>query len=70
MGKSTVVEEFAKNEYESYLMIDFNNVSKDVIPVFEAYSLDIDRLLSTLHMMTGVRLKQGKSLIVFDEVQR
>lgn len=70
MGKSTVVEEFAKNEYESYLMIDFNNVSKDVIPVFEAYSLYIDRLLSTLHMVTGVRLKQGKSLIVFDEVQR
>lgn len=70
MGKSTVVEEFAKNEYESYLMIDFNNVSKDVIPVFKAYSLDIDRLLSTLHMVTGVRLKQGKSLIVFDEVQR
>lgn len=69
VGKSTVVEEFAKNEYESYLMIDFN-VSKDIISVFEAYSQDIDRLLSTLQMVTGARLRPGKSLIVFDEVRR
>ena len=70
VGKSTVVGEFAKNEYESYLIIDFNHVSKDVLSVFETYSHDIDKLLSTLQMVCGARLIPGKSLIVFDEVQK
>ena len=70
VGKSTVVGEFAKNEYESHLMIDFNHVSKDVLSVFEIYSHDIDKLLSTLQMVCGARLIPGKSLIVFDEVQK
>lgn len=70
VGKSTIVEEFAKNEYDSYLIIDFNHVKKDVILVFETYSHDIDKLLYTLQMVCNVRLKPGKSLIVFDEVQK
>lgn len=28
IGKSTVVEEFAKNEYESYILIDFQEHQK------------------------------------------
>ena len=70
VGKSTIVEEFAKNEYDSYLIIDFVNAKKDVISVFETYGHDMDKLLSTLQMVCNVRLKPGKSLIVFDEVQR
>lgn len=70
VGKSTIVEEFAKKEYDSYLIIDFNHVSKDVLSVFETYSHDIDKLLSTLQMVCGVRLIPGKSLMVFDEVQK
>ena len=70
VGKSTIVEEFARNEYDSYLIIDFNHVTKDVISVFEAYSHDTDKLLSTLQMVCNVRLKPGKSLVVFDEVQK
>ncbi len=70
IGKSTIVEEFAKNEYESYLMTDFNHVSKDVLAVFEAYSHDTNRLLSTLQMVCNVRLSPGKNLVVFDEVQK
>lgn len=70
VGKSTIVEEFAKNEYDSYLLIDFVHVKKDVISVFETYGHDIDKLLSTLQMVCNVRLKPGKSLVVFDEVQK
>ena len=70
VGKSTIVEEFARNEYDSYLIIDFNHVTKDVISVFEAYSHDTDKLLSTLQMVCNVRLKPRKSLVVFDEVQK
>ena len=70
VGKSTIVEEFAKNEYDSYLLIDFNHVEKDIISVFNTYSHDIDKLLSTLQMVCNVRLKPGKSLVVFDEVQK
>ena len=70
VGKSTIVEEFAKNEYDSYLIIDFNHVKKDVISVFETYGHDTDKLLSTLQMVCNVRLKPGKSLVVFDEVQK
>lgn len=70
VGKSTIVEEFAKNEYESYLLIDFNHVEKDILSVFKAYGHDIDKFLSTLQMVCNVRLKPGKSLVVFDEVQK
>ena len=70
VGKSTIVEEFAKNEYGSYLLIDFNHVTKDVISVFETYSYDIDKLLSTLQMVCNIRLEPGRSLVVFDEVQK
>ena len=30
IGKSTAVEEFAKMEYESYILIDFSNASKTI----------------------------------------
>ena len=42
IGKSTLVEEFAKNEYRSYLMIDFNKVSDSVISAFNNYMNDLD----------------------------
>lgn len=70
VGKSTVVEEFAKNEYRSYLLIDFGHIDKGILSVFDTYGHDTDRLLSSLQMINGVQLTPGKSLIVFDEVQR
>ena len=51
-------------------MIDSNHVNKDVLAVFEAYGHDTNRLLSTLQMVCNVRLSPGKSLVVFDEVQK
>jgi uncharacterized protein len=40
-GKSTIVEEFAKNEFKSYILIDFAHTSKDIIALFDdTYELD------------------------------
>lgn len=69
VGKSTIVEEFAKNEYDSYLLIDFNRPMPGTIDLFEKYSFDTGLLTSNLSLLYGVSLKNRKSLIVFDEVQ-
>ena len=69
MGKSTVVEEFAKNEYESYLLIDFSIASKVVKDSFQDIS-NLDMLFTSLQLNCGVSLIPGKSLIIFDEIQK
>lgn len=43
IGKSWIVEEFAKNEYKSYILIDFNNVAKNIIELFEEYLTDLGK---------------------------
>ena len=55
IGKSTLVEEFAKNEYRSYLMIDFNKVSDSVISAFNNYMNDLDTFFLILSSEYGVR---------------
>lgn len=69
IGKSTVVEEFAKNEYESYILIDFSRASKAVKELFEDIS-DLDYLFLQLQLQYKVDLHERKSLIIFDEVQQ
>lgn len=69
IGKSTVVEEFAKNEYESYILIDFSRASKNVKELFEDVS-DLDYLFLQLQLQYKVDLHERKSLIIFDEVQQ
>lgn len=69
IGKSYIVEEFARNEYDSYLLIDFNKADKVVWTWFESLLEDIDILLMNLQIHYGTRLIPGKSVVVFDEVQ-
>ncbi len=68
VGKSTVVEEFGKNEYESYILIDFSIASRAVRELFEDIS-DLNYFFLQLQLQFRVDLKQRKSLIIFDEVQ-
>lgn len=68
VGKSTLAEEFAKNEYESYLMIDFTEASQDVKDLFKDIS-NLDSLFFALQVHYNVRLEQRKSCVIFDEVQ-
>lgn len=68
IGKSTIVEEFAKNEYESYIIIDFAFASADVQDLFLNMN-DLNYFFLQLQLLYGVGLEERKSLIVFDEVQ-
>lgn len=69
IGKSYIVEEFARNEYDSYLLIDFNKADKVIWSWFDTLMEDLDTLLMNLQILYGTRLTPGKSVIVFDEVQ-
>lgn len=69
IGKSTIVEEFAKNEYDSYILVDFNEVSPAVKALFEDL-MDLDRIFLYLQTTYRVSLKKRKSVIIFDEVQQ
>ena len=68
IGKSTIAEEFAKNEYESYILIDFTNAPKTVINLFDDIS-DINYIFLQLQLIYKKDLHERKSLIIFDEVQ-
>lgn len=68
IGKSTIVEEFAKNEYESYILIDFTKCSAEVKNLFDDVS-DLNYIFLRLQLIYNVRLIERKSLIIFDEVQ-
>ena len=70
IGKSTIVEEFGKREYRSYLLIDFNDASDTVRNAFERYLNDLDSFFMILSTEYSVRLYPHESLIIFDEVQR
>ena len=68
VGKSTIAEEFAKNEFKSYILIDFAHTSKEIIGLFDdTYNLDFFFL--QLQQLTGIRLYEKESVIIFDEVQ-
>ena len=68
VGKSTLAETFAKNEYDSYMFIDFTEVSQDIRDLFNDIS-DLDSLFLQLQFKFHTRLYPKKSVIVFDEVQ-
>lgn len=68
IGKSTIVEEFARNEYESYLLIDFTKVGPNIMQLFDDMS-DMQYFFLALQAVTGSNLIPGKSCIIFDEVQ-
>lgn len=69
IGKSTVSEEFGKNEYDSYLLIDFAKKDKEVEEFFLRYMNDLDTFFMLLSAHYGVKLVERNSLIIFDEVQ-
>ena len=68
VGKSTVVEEFAKKAYKSYILIDFSTCSQEIRNLFNDVS-DLDFFFLQLQLLTNVRLEERNSVIIFDEVQ-
>lgn len=69
VGKSTIAEEFAKNEYESYIIVDFSNATQAVWDAV-ADVADLDSFFMRLQFIYGVQLKERKSAIIFDEIQK
>ena len=68
VGKSTIAEEFAKREYDSYILIDFVECKQEVKDLFNDIS-DLERLFFRLQFLYDVQLIERKSVIIFDEVQ-
>ncbi|MCF0115337.1 MAG: ATP-binding protein, partial [Erysipelotrichaceae bacterium] len=69
IGKSTVAKEIGENEYESYVVIDFNKASKKIKDAFDDLN-DLDIFFQTVSLEYGVKLYSRKSLIIFDEIQK
>lgn len=69
VGKSYIVENFAKQEYKSYIIIDFNRVNQEVTELFENYLNDLDLFFMYLSNYYNVKLYERDTLIIFDEVQ-
>ena len=68
IGKTTIVEEFARREYASYILIDFTKCSLEVKNLFDDVS-DLNYIFLRLQLIYNVRLMERQSLIIFDEVQ-
>lgn len=68
-GKSWIAEEFGRNEYKSYILINFAQASKEVFDLFEDYAYDINYIYSSLSVIYNVELFKRESLIILDEVQ-
>ena len=69
VGKSTVAEEFAKVNYRSYIKVDFANITRELLDVFEDIA-DHRLFFLRLQTVTGVTLYPRESVIIFDEIQR
>lgn len=69
IGKTTIVEHFARNEYKSHITIDFNRVSKEILALFDNL-MDLDFIFLYLQNAYHTTLYPRESVIVFDEVQK
>lgn len=70
IGKSTIVEDFAKREYRSYILIDFNVAGDTVISAFNNYLNDLDTFFMILESEYNVKLYRRESIVILDEIQR
>lgn len=68
VGKTTIAEAFAQNEYESYIKVDFSDITDELLDVFKDIS-KLNLFFLRLQAETGVSLIEGKSVIIFDEIQ-
>ena len=69
VGKSYIAEVFAKNNYKSYLLLDFNTVPEEVKQLFVDYLDDLDKFFELISNYYGVDLYERETLFIFDEIQ-
>ena len=68
VGKTTIAEHFAQNEYTSYIKIDFANTTEEILDIF-SNTAKSDLLFLRLQTETGIKLTEGESAIIFDQIQ-
>lgn len=68
VGKSTIAETFGKNEYKSYVMLDFSKATDNIRKIFDDIG-NLDLFFLRLQAELGVTLYEQESLVIFDEVQ-
>ena len=69
IGKSYIVEKFAKENYKSYILIDFSKVPKEIKDLFENYLDNLDYLFTYLSGYYSTKMYERESIFIFDEVQ-
>ena len=69
VGKSYIVEQFAKEHYKSYILIDFSKAPKEIIELFDNYLDNLNYLFTYLSQYYGVKLYERETLFIFDEIQ-
>lgn len=69
IGKSTIVEEFARREYDDYMIIDFMSANKDIKNNFTENLENLDEFYRNLFLLKGKELRGDRCVIIFDEVQ-
>lgn len=69
VGKSTIAEQFARNEYESHIIIDFADAPDEVWEAVNHIS-NRDEFFMRLQFIYGVKLLERRSVIIFDEIQK
>lgn len=76
IGKSYIVEEFARKEYTSYILVDFSKINPQVMEFFNLYLYDLNMLFMNLELYLRQKLtpcqtkdEEARSLIILDKVQ-
>ena len=69
VGKSYIAEKFAKENYKSFILIDFSKVADEVKRLFNDYLDNLDYLFTYLSQYYGTKLYERESLFIFDEIQ-
>lgn len=67
VGKTWLMKEFGKNEFESVAYINFEKVTQ-LADLFES-DFDVQRILRSIQLVTNIIPQVGKTLIIFDEIQ-
>lgn len=69
VGKTTLVEEFGKNEYKSSVTISFQSTNDTIRDLFVNSLLDLDYFFNVIQVQYGVKLYERESLVILDEIQ-
>jgi len=67
VGKTWLMKEFGKNEYEQIAYVNFES-SRSLHTLFKE-DYDVDRIITAIQIETGVKITADNTLIIFDEIQ-